>query len=294
MKLSRHGFFGMSQSQLPFSILRNNPQENFPLHEHEFVELVIVTQGTGSYFTEKVSQTIEQGDIFIITPGVRHGYRDVNGLILISVLYSQEILLSPLADIGTMVGYHALFKIESNFSSSASAKLLLNDEQLAEAVNIINKIEAEIERNKPGFIFFSKVYFLELIGHLSRCYSSDEAEKSPEIMRVAEAIAHIEQHYTKDIEQDDLAKIANLSKSHFLHIFKKTTNTTPLLYQKLLRMEKACSLLTQSRMSITEVSYNCGYHDSNYFTRQFKKVMKMSPKHYRNSSRKIEMPDSED
>ncbi len=292
MKLSRHGFFGMSQSQLPFSILRNNPQENFPLHEHEFVELVIVTQGTGSYFTEKISYMIEKGDVFLVKPGVRHGYRDVNGLALISVLYTLESLLSPLADIGAMVGYHALFKIEPYFNSTSTARLLLNDGQLHDCIAIINKIETEIERNEPGVIFFSKVYFLELIGHLSRCYSTEEAKKSPEIMRVAEAISYIEQNYTRDIEQDDLAKIANLSKSHFLHIFKKTTNTTPLLYQKLLRMEKACSLLTQSKMSITEVSFNCGYHDSNYFTRQFKKVMKMSPKQYRNNSRSIEMPDT--
>lgn len=292
MKLSRHGFFGMSQSQLPFSILRNNPQENFPLHEHEFVELVIVTQGTGAYFTEKISYMIEKGDIFLVKPGVRHGYRDVKGLALISVLYTLESLLSPLADIGAMVGYHALFKIEPYFNSASAARLLLSDVQLEEAIAIINKIEAEIEKNEPGVVFFSKVYFLELIGHLSRCYSTEEAKKSPEIMRVAEAISYIEQNYIRDIEQDDLANIANLSKSHFLHIFKKTTNTTPLLYQKLLRMEKACSLLTQSKMSITEVSFNCGYHDSNYFTRQFKKVMKMSPKQYRNNSRSIEMPEN--
>ena len=292
MKLSRHGFFGMSQSQLPFSILRNNPQENFPLHEHEFVELVIVTQGTGAYFTEKISYMIEKGDIFLVKPGVRHGYRDVKGLALISVLYTLESLLSPLADIGAMVGYHALFKIEPYFNSASAARLLLSDAQLEEAIAIINKIETEIEKNEPGVVFFSKVYFLELIGHLSRCYSTEEAKKSPEIMRVAEAISYIEQNYIRDIEQDDLANIANLSKSHFLHIFKKTTNTTPLLYQKLLRMEKACSLLTQSKMSITEVSFNCGYHDSNYFTRQFKKVMKMSPKQYRNNSRSIEMPEN--
>ncbi len=230
----------------------------------------------------------------MVNPGIRHGYRDTDELSLISVLYSADCLLSPLADIGTMVGYHALFRIEPYVNANSVARLLLSEQQLLEVQVIIEKIENEIETNSPGVVFFSKVYFLELIGFLSRCYSTEEAKKSPEIMRVAEAISYIEQHYTKDIEQDDLAKIANLSKSHFLHIFKKTTNTTPLLYQKLLRMEKACSLLTQSRMSITEVSYNCGYHDSNYFTRQFKKVMKMSPKQYRNSSRSIEMPEQDE
>ena len=281
MKLSRHDFFSVSQNQLPFSILYRQPQVNYPLHEHEFVELVVVTGGAGTHFTENLSYKLKAGDVFIVNPGVRHGYRDVNNLTLINVLYNPESLMTHLADIGTMPGFHALFKIEPHFSSQDTSRLLLSNTQLEKAVSIINSIEEEMKNNEPGFVFFSKVYFLELIGHLARSYNSAESKKAPEILRVAEAISYIELHYTDDVSQEKLAKIANLSKSHFLHIFKKTTNTTPLHYQKMLRIEKACSLLKQTEMSITEVSYMCGYNDSNYFTRQFKNVMSISPKQYR-------------
>ncbi len=290
MKLSRHDFFSVSQHQLPFSILRRNPQVNYPLHEHEFVELVVVTGGTGIHFTEKLSYKLEVGDVYIVNPGVRHGYKDVDNLTLINVLYNPESLTTHLADIGTMPGFHALFKIEPHFSSQNTSRLLLTTPQLNKALSIITLIENEMNDNAPGYIFFAKVYFLELIGHLARSYNNGENNKSPEIMRVAEAISFIELHFTEEINQDTLAKIANLSKSHFLHIFKKTTNTTPLHYQKVLRIEKACSLLNQTELSINEISYMCGYNDSNYFTRQFKSVMNVSPKQYRNNVSKVNVP----
>ncbi len=292
MKLLRHGFFNFSHQKLPFSILHRNPQENYPLHEHEFVELVIVTGGKGCHFTDRISYTLERGDVFIVRPGQKHGYRDVDGLTLINVLYNTESLMTSLADIGTMAGFHALFKIEPHFASTSNTRLLLTDDEINESVAILSKIEREIENNAAGFVFFSKIYFLELVGYLSRCYNVDDPKNSVEVARVAEAISFIEQHYTEDIDQNKLAQTANLSKSHFLNIFKKTTKTTPLLYQKLLRMEKACSLLTQSDMSISNISYNCGYNDSNYFTRQFKSVMKVSPKKYRENNINIEISDT--
>lgn len=291
MKLSRHDFFSVSQHQLPFSILRRTPQVNYPLHEHEFVELVVVTGGTGIHFTERLSYKLEIGDVYIVNPGVRHGYKDVDNLTLINVLYNPESLMTHLADIGTMPGFHALFKIEPHFSSQDTSRLLLTRSQLEKAISIINRIEDEMGDNAPGFIFFSKVYFLELIGHLARSYNTAEAHKSPEVMRVAEAISHIELHFTEEISQEELAQIANLSKSHFLHIFKKTTSTTPLHYQKVLRIEKACSLLNQTELSINEIGYMCGYSDSNYFTRQFKSVMHVSPKNYRNKINQVDMPE---
>ena len=290
MKLSRHDFFSVSQHQLPFSILHRNPQVNYPLHEHEFVELVIVTGGTGIHFTEKLSYKLETGDVYIVNPGVRHGYKDVNNLTLINVLYNPESLMTHLADIGTMPGFHALFKIEPHFSTQDTSRLLLSPAQLNKSLTIIDLIEEEMNNNAPGFIFFSKVYFLELIGHLARSYNTGEAHKSPEMLRVAEAISHIELHFTEDINQEELAKIANLSKSHFLHIFKKTTNTTPLHYQKVLRIEKACSLLNQTKLSINEIGYMCGYSDSNYFTRQFKSLMSVSPKTYRSKVNQVDIP----
>ncbi len=290
MKLSRHDFFSVSQHQLPFSILRRNPQVNYPLHEHEFVELVVVTGGTGIHFTEKLSYKLEVGDVYIVNPGVRHGYKDVEDLTLINVLYNPESLTTHLADIGTMPGFHALFKIEPHFCSQTTSRLLLTTPQLNKALSIITLIENEMNETAPGYIFFAKVFFLELIGHLARSYNNDENTKSPEIMRVAEAISYIELHFTEEIDQDTLAKIANLSKSHFLHIFKKTTNTTPLHYQKVLRIEKACSLLNQTKLSVNEISYMCGYNDSNYFTRQFKSVMNVSPKQYRSNVSKVNVP----
>ena len=48
-----------------------------------------------------------------------------------------------------------------------------------------------------------------------------------------------------------------------------------------LRMERACTLLKESMLSINEVAYSSGFHDALYFRRAFKKCFGLTPSEYR-------------
>ena len=49
----------------------------------------------------------------------------------------------------------------------------------------------------------------------------------------------------------------------------------------MLKIKKACELLDTTGMKINQISLKLGYEDPYYFSRQFSKVMGMSPKGYR-------------
>ena len=51
------------------------------------------------------------------------------------------------------------------------------------------------------------------------------------------------------------------------------------------RLEKSCELLEQTGKCITEVAFEVGFNDGNYFTRQFGKAHGMSPRAYRHKYR---------
>jgi AraC-like DNA-binding protein len=52
-------------------------------------------------------------------------------------------------------------------------------------------------------------------------------------------------------------------------------------YHIRLKIRRACRLLKQTDLNITEIAFRSGFEDSNYFARQFRKIMGVSPSLYR-------------
>lgn len=69
------------------------------LHEHDFFELVLVRSGSGLHVTEEGEYTIVHGNIFLIRPGCAHGYRDMNRLEIVNILYLPERLKFEMYDL---------------------------------------------------------------------------------------------------------------------------------------------------------------------------------------------------
>ncbi len=84
-------------------------------------------------------------------------------------------------------------------------------------------------------------------------------------------------HYQDNININDLVDIFNVSKGTLFNAFKKEFNTT--IHQRLLsiRLDKARLLLTTSSYSIKEIAIKCGFKDSDYFCKAFKKMYKLTP-----------------
>ncbi|NRA37734.1 MAG: helix-turn-helix transcriptional regulator [Planctomycetes bacterium] len=82
---------------------------------------------------------------------------------------------------------------------------------------------------------------------------------------------------------DDVAKHVGINTDYFARQFKKTFKITAQAYIKEERIRSACSLLSESMHSIHEVAELLGYDDAFFFSRQFKSVMKLSPRKWLNN-----------
>jgi len=56
---------------------------------------------------------------------------------------------------------------------------------------------------------------------------------------------------------------------------------SPIDYLIRLRILQAANLLRKEELNITEVAYRVGFQDSNYFARQFHRIMGTTPSIYR-------------
>lgn len=105
------------------------------------------------------------------------------------------------------------------------------------------------------------------------------------VQRVARAIEFISENFGQPVRVSQLAALANLSPAHFTVLFKAQTGCSPRDYLHLLRIHRACQLLTSSASSIKEIAGQLGYQDPFHFSRKFKAFQGVSPSDYRQGKR---------
>ena len=98
---------------------------------------------------------------------------------------------------------------------------------------------------------------------------------------VGQCINYMLENLNRKVRLEELASAVNLSASHFSRLFTNRTGHSPIDYFIQLKIQRACRLLDNTMWSIAEVALEIGFEDQFYFSRQFGKVMNMSPREYR-------------
>ena len=131
---------------------------------------------------------------------------------------------------------------------------------------------------------FNELYYegalISLFGTLEKRL---KAEENAELQRIRPALAHIEKCFPTRPDNGELARIACMSKHHFIKTFEKAMGTTPQKYITKAIMDKSKFLLKTTSLSVSEISLMLGVDDALYFSRMFKKNCGVSPKTYRES-----------
>ena len=83
-----------------------------------------------------------------------------------------------------------------------------------------------------------------------------------------------------DISLDDIANHVSLNSAYLSRFFKANTGTTLTDYIIETRMKEAISLFQMRKYKINEISMKCGYQNSKYFTKVFKKFSGYTPTEY--------------
>jgi len=271
----------------PLAVERREPQEPFGLHGHDFSEIVVVTGGRGTHRIGREAWPLSAGDVFVVKGREAHEYPDPQELSLINVLYRPERLKWELGDLVQLPGYHALFTLEPHWRRrhQFNSRLHLSPAEIGHVLGFIDQLDAELKARGAGFGFVATALFMQLVGFISRAYTRSAHPDSQSLLRIASAITHLETHYTEPIELDDLARIARMSKRSFLRTFRAATGQSPIAYLIQIRVNRAADRLRATDEPITDVAFAAGFQDSNYFTRQFRRVMGVSPRAYRAANR---------
>lgn len=262
-------------------------QTDMSSHQHEFWEIVFILSGEGRHVTGETRHEISTGDVLVINNRREHGYENTRELSLVNVLFRDDALREAERELGVLPGYHALFTLEPvRWRRRAfTSHLRLNTRDLRTASEWIDALEAEATRDTEGGQFLARNWLMLLIGLLSRRYGERKGASAEADLRLARTLSWIDRESEREFSLAEMAESAAMSERSFLRHFREATGFSPTDYVIRARIRRALQMMEQggSRLSVTEIAFRCGFNDSNYFARQFRRVTGASPRAYRSS-----------
>lgn len=253
------------------------------LHSHALFKLGIVFGGRGLLCVECENCAMQEGELFVIDPGVRHGIHAPQRLRICEIIYDANHFLSGQPDLEAVLGFNYLFSSRPNVGGwyHSKRRMRLNPEAIAYVRTLTATLLGEYHGTELGRKTAIQNLFLILVTYLSRQYASSTRSASPPSFRMANVISYIHRHYAEDLRIDVLARLVHLSPSQFQRLFRKIYNVTPHQLLLQVRMRAACELLKDPNRDITQVAFDVGFNSSAFFSAQFKRYVGESPSSYR-------------
>lgn len=110
----------------------------------------------------------------------------------------------------------------------------------------------------------------------------EEGNESLRLSLIREDIrTYIGKNYREDISMQSAAQAMGYSEAYFCKLFKQCFRVNFSAYLNEYRIEKAKAMMADPRVNIKDVGLACGYSDSNYFARVFKRITGQTPSDYR-------------
>ena len=132
----------------------------------------------------------------------------------------------------------------------------------------------EVKMTGLLYIFLSKL--IENYPSKSSFKNEDRQKKYTK-----KALEYIEKNYSRNIKVKDISEYLGLHRSYLYTVFKDNLNISPKEYIIKYRINKACELMKNTKLSIGDISRSVGYSDPMNFSKIFKQKKGISPSEYR-------------
>lgn len=256
-------------------------------HCNPGLEIVLVEDGRLEWAVEDVSEVLNPGTIFFTLPWQVHGslsVREPKNLISYALIALEEPYPEPVDQIRmpSPLGFtpqeeHLISEIlvsahRHAWPASELIKTLMPE--------LVIRLSETSEINLSTSRALLKCIILELV-NIIRSDQSLHAEVSPALRHIRSFLKSLHSTLDEPWSLDQMADHCGLKRTQFANITKRLTGYPPLNYLSRIRIERACKLLGEENLSITDIAFECGFSSSQYFSETFKKSIRMTPSEYR-------------
>ncbi|MBR5143852.1 MAG: AraC family transcriptional regulator [Clostridia bacterium] len=252
-----------------FSKAINRHYSNSTPHYHPHYEIYFMKEGSCRYFIDDRTFDVEAGDVLIIPKGAIH-----------NTTYTSSQPHSRL-----LVNFTDDYIPEDVLQVLDETRFLYRSREIARNIEeIFLKIEYEYANTDQYSKSLLRCYTAAMFYLIIR-FPGDLEDATTGNDLIDSIVKYIKQNYMNDIKLSSVAKMKCVSAEHLSRTFKSCTGFGFNEYVTLLRLRKAEEMIhNEPHKTISDIAYECGFNDGNYFSYKFKKMYGISPIKLRNNS----------
>jgi len=235
-------------------------------HWHPAPELITVLAGRFSLAVGQQRLVLSQGEMLYINAQEVHSLcAEEAGSQLVTVQFSP----------GLFDELHAAPSLKWRTQAGVATEA---DRQVQQRLATL--LEQLIDNRAPFQRIAATYLLLDALAAAGEPTQREESSLREEAM-IKEGIEFINQHFDQSLTLSDVAHHCGVSYSWFSRMFKKVSRHNFKEYLTLVRLNKARTLLRDTRTPITEISHNCGFQEHKYLIAAFNKYCGLTPTEYR-------------
>lgn len=257
-------------------------------HWHEDIELIQVIAGEFYFYVNGKIIFLQQGDGLIVNSKAMHYGYSVN---------QQDceftcVLINPNIFGCNSDLYRNFVEPVIKSASLEYSVLRKNNLQHLELIEQIKKFEQlyiKLMDNQSvdmESLAVASQLWKQWFDLVSSELTMQQQEEHRDIIAQKKMVSFIYQNYMHPLNLENIASSANICRTKCCLLFKKYINQSPIDFLNTYRLGKAKELLSTTSMSVTEVALSCGFNNLSYFSKQFEKATKYTPKKYQLNSKK--------
>lgn len=231
-------------------------------------QLNYITRGEGIMETREGTFRVKEGSVMVLHPSTWHRYKP-----LVETGWTEHYVgfMGPVAE--NMIRSTELFSKSRVLAIGFHEKI----------IQLYHELFALVKEERPGYQQICSGLLIQLMGQLLSIKKNEGFARNPIQKAIQQACIIIRENPSENLNIEKMADELQVNYSHFRKAFKTYTGLSPLQYHSSLRIKQAIDLLTNSPLSIKEISYRLGFCSVFYFSKLFKEKTGKTPFEYRKS-----------
>ena len=249
---------GLSEPYYGLNFRKELPGWYLQEHQHDFYQFFYILEGCLNVRVGYQYYDITSGQICMVPPFVPHTLNTTKGYLQFGI------------------------NLQSNLDERGIINLLNTYvTQLTVLAKPLFLESIPILRNETEKLtLFSKLKVTTMLDHFIIACIEDIMDLKENGFR-EKLISILQRNLSHNIKLDDIVKEMAISQTHLERLSNSEFGCGVIELFHRLKMDYACSLLLDSNKTVSEIAYMLGYKDVAYFSRFFKKKLKMTPGEYR-------------